>query len=272
MKKTTLLIACMLLSAKMLAQVTPYTTASSLESNFNGTLVTENFDGGFDFPLTCGEAVSSEASDCFDGSVLVEGFEITASQGQIVFLPAGFLPSDNTTPRLGANTGIEYTIISFTGEEDVYAVGHSLHVDNNANFNYRVFNRDEELIYEEAVDFTPYFGVISTTPIGRIEIENVNNAGELIGDLSFGTTTLGLDYNQLRTFTYPNPVNDVLNIQSVAAVASVKVINMLGQVVLSNNVNATTAAINITALTQGNYIVEAAFANGATQTFRIVKK
>jgi len=270
MKKTTLLFTCLLLSFKLAAQVTPYTTAASLEANFTGEFITEDFTGGAEEPAICGTVISSAGSDCFDEGVLAEGFALSASNNaDMVFLPAGFLPSNNPSPMLGANAGVETTILTFTGD-NVFAVGHALYVDSSGDFNYKVYNTNDEIIYNEDVEFSDFYGVVSTTPIGRIEIQSTANGGELIGNLMFGTNTLGLGGSKATQFMYyPNPVNDLLTVQSATAVASLTVVNMLGQVVLQNNAN---AAINLSTITAGSYVVQATFDNGATEAFRIVKK
>ena len=270
MKKTTLLLTGLLLSVKLFAQVTPYTSAASLQNDFTGTIVTEDFTGGATDPAICGNVVSSAGNDCFEAGVLVAGFELSATNdGPIVFLPEGFLPSENETPRLGANAGLEVTVLTFTAD-NVFAVGHSLHVDNSGDFNYTVYDKNDAVIYDEDLAFSGFYGIISTTPIGRIEIKSLADAGELIGDLIMGTNTLSVNNNQAKQFTYyPNPVNDVLTIQSATAITSLKVVNMLGQVVVQNNASTT---ISLSAVNTGSYFVQATFENGTTEAFRVVKK
>ena len=270
MKKTTLVFTCLLLTIKLFAQVTPYTTAASLEAGFTGEFVTEDFTGGSEEPAICGTVISSAGNDCFEEGVLVAGFTLSASNNaEMVFLPAGFLPTENVSPMLGANAGVETTILTFTGD-NVFAVGHALYVDSSGDFNYKVYNTDNEVIYDEDVEFSEFYGVVSSTPIRKIEIQSTANGGELIGDLMFGTNTLGSGGNSKTQFTYsPNPVNDVLTIQSATTVTSLKVTNMLGQVVLQNSA---TATINLSTVSAGSYFVQATFENGATEAFRIFKK
>ncbi|MDA3910616.1 MAG: T9SS type A sorting domain-containing protein [Bacteroidales bacterium] len=70
---------------------------------------------------------------------------------------------------------------------------------------------------------------------------------------------------------YPNPANNVLNIENAQG-AKVSVYNMIGQELLSANVNNNMHAINVSELPEGSYIVR--IANGAeikTQKFNIVR-
>lgn len=86
------------------------------------------------------------------------------------------------------------------------------------------------------------------------------------------TVTLGTnDFNAVQFTYYPNPVNDVLNISAQAAITSVKVYNLLGQELLSKQVNATNAVLDMGNLTSGSYIVNVT-ANNQVKTFRIAKK
>ncbi|KAF2520131.1 T9SS type A sorting domain-containing protein [Flavobacterium salilacus subsp. salilacus] len=273
MKKITLIFTSFILSLKLFAQVTPYTNLDSFQSDFEGELETEAFLTGPNEPAICGMVVSNGGDDCFTAGQVIPGFELSASNDSpIVFLPADFLPSANTTPRLGANSGAEVTIITFTGEEDVYAVGHSLHIDNNDDFNYKVYDKNSNLIYDQTVSYSAFYGVISTEPIGWVEVKNVNDSGELIGDLQFGSLTMSVETAvKDQLVYYPNPVNDILNIRSEKNIVTLKVINVLGQTVLEKNTD-TNSFIDFTALQPGNYFVKATFDDGGIALFRIFRK
>lgn len=54
---------------------------------------------------------------------------------------------------------------------------------------------------------------------------------------------------------YPNPVQDFLNLSYSSEITSVKVVNLLGQVVISRNVGNNSAKIDMSALQAGAYIV-----------------
>ncbi|WP_338378477.1 fibronectin type III domain-containing protein [uncultured Flavobacterium sp.] len=54
---------------------------------------------------------------------------------------------------------------------------------------------------------------------------------------------------------YPNPVNDILNLSYSSEITSVRVINLLGQELISKNVGNTTAQIDMSSLSAGTYIV-----------------
>jgi hypothetical protein len=70
---------------------------------------------------------------------------------------------------------------------------------------------------------------------------------------------------------YPNPVKDVLNLSYVSDITSVAVYNMLGQQVLSKEVNAAETTVDMSALADGAYIVQAAAGN-TVKTLKVIKK
>lgn len=70
---------------------------------------------------------------------------------------------------------------------------------------------------------------------------------------------------------YPNPVDDYLKLSYSSMISSVKIINILGQEVLSKEINNNEASLDLSNLTQGNYIVTLKIEN-YLKTFKIVKQ
>ncbi|CAM3705872.1 fibronectin type III domain-containing protein [Flavobacterium gelidilacus] len=70
---------------------------------------------------------------------------------------------------------------------------------------------------------------------------------------------------------YPNPVVDVLNLSYSSEITSVKVINLLGQEVISRKVNNTTSQIDMTSLTAGAYIVNVTVGD-VVKTIKVIKQ
>jgi hypothetical protein len=70
---------------------------------------------------------------------------------------------------------------------------------------------------------------------------------------------------------YPNPVKDVLNISYTSEISSVRVINMIGQEVISENINATSSQVDMSQLSAGTYIVNVTV-GGAIKTLKVVKQ
>ncbi len=79
------------------------------------------------------------------------------------------------------------------------------------------------------------------------------------------------DINSFDFAFYPNPVKDVLNINSQIELKSVEVFNIIGQkVVISEQVN--NGQVNVSKLTNGTYVVRATFENGQVENFKFIKK
>lgn len=87
-----------------------------------------------------------------------------------------------------------------------------------------------------------------------------------VDDYGFGTTkgTFGLEVAEVLAsdsfdnnsfVAYPNPVKDVFNVSYTSEISSVRVMNLLGQEVLSRDVNATSTQIDMSQLSTGAYIV-----------------
>jgi hypothetical protein len=70
---------------------------------------------------------------------------------------------------------------------------------------------------------------------------------------------------------YPNPVKDVLNLSYSSEINSVKVINLLGQEVISRKVNNTSSQIDMTSLTAGAYIVNVTVGD-VVKTIKVIKQ
>ena len=70
---------------------------------------------------------------------------------------------------------------------------------------------------------------------------------------------------------YPNPVSDILNIEYTDELSNVTVYNLLGQQVLTKNVNANTTQINISELNAGTYLVKVS-SEKVSKTIKVVKR
>ena len=87
-------------------------------------------------------------------------------------------------------------------------------------------------------------------------------ADEVLGNPSFSLEGLEV---------YPNPVVDVLTVSYTDAISEVVVVNMLGQKVLSQKVNADKAEIPVSQLQNGSYILNIYTAKGEFASMKIVK-
>ncbi len=70
---------------------------------------------------------------------------------------------------------------------------------------------------------------------------------------------------------YPNPVKDVLNLEYNSEISSVRVMNLLGQEVISRNINANSTQVDMSQLSAGAYIVNVTVGD-AVKTIKVVKQ
>ncbi|MGV9002873.1 GEVED domain-containing protein [Flavobacterium sp.] len=70
---------------------------------------------------------------------------------------------------------------------------------------------------------------------------------------------------------YPNPVKNVLNLAYIQNISQVEVYNLIGQKIISNSFDATTAEIDMSSYTSGVYLVKVT-SNNTTKTIRVIKE
>ncbi|MCO6148611.1 T9SS type A sorting domain-containing protein [Flavobacterium sp. NRK1] len=87
------------------------------------------------------------------------------------------------------------------------------------------------------------------------------------------TVLLGTESFELKNVVvYPNPATDVLTVEGKDTLTEISVVNLLGQQVMRQSVNANTVQVNVSSLPQATYILQVNAANGATASFKIVKQ
>jgi len=70
---------------------------------------------------------------------------------------------------------------------------------------------------------------------------------------------------------YPNPVKDILNLTSDISITELTIRNLLGQTVQTIKVNSISAAINMSGLVAGHYLVTIERANGEKKVQKLIK-
>jgi hypothetical protein len=86
------------------------------------------------------------------------------------------------------------------------------------------------------------------------------------------TVQLGNDnFDEASFIYYPNPVKAVLNISYSTDITCVTVYNLLGQQILSKELNATAGTVDMSALQDGAYLVNVT-SGGSVEIIKIIKK
>ncbi len=82
--------------------------------------------------------------------------------------------------------------------------------------------------------------------------------------------TAGFDRADLRY--YPNPVQDVLHLSYREKLSSVSVYNLMGQQVMTRTIDTEQAAVDLSQLTPGAYLVRVTADGGSSETLKIIKE
>jgi hypothetical protein len=120
----------------------------------------------------------------------------------------------------------------------------------------------------------PLISLTSQTPGSTIYFrvwEYGNNAFGTFNVSAYDASLSNDTFDNANFVAYPNPVKDVLNLSYSSEMSSANVINLLGQVVLSKELNNTNAQLDLTSLQAGTYLVQVTVDN-QVKTIKIVKQ
>ena len=107
--------------------------------------------------------------------------------------------------------------------------------------------------------------------VGGLDLFSFDPNNEFyIDDVMFGSTASVGDFDVNSFSFYPNPVTDVLNISSKAAVDNVTVYDILGKVVLTAQPGAISPKIDMSGLSAGAYMVQVTIGK-TSKTVKVLK-
>ncbi|MAL60359.1 MAG: hypothetical protein CMC14_09950 [Flavobacteriaceae bacterium] len=222
-------------------------------------LTSEDFSTGPSGINNCGTVISSNGDDCFLPGELEDGFTVTstvdAGGGSTISISPGNV--GNTIHLVGANTFAESTVVNF--DPGVYAAGMDIWNESDPTTTFRVYDALGDLLevytLTNTVSAENFFGILANEPISRVEIEEANGGGDLIGNLEFGDSILNTtEFTQSQIAIYPNPVTTKLNINIVSSVEIEKITlhNILGK---NTGLKLINGSINTSQLSTGVYIL-----------------
>lgn len=220
-----------------------------LKLNSDGDFIWAKSTGGISQDLGRALVIDSAGSiyvtGYFEGTV---DFDPNASEQN--FTSNG--SADIFIQKLDSDGNLEYAQ-TFGGA--LYDLGYSIALDNLDN----LYLTGE---YRDVVDFDPSSSVF-----------NMTSNGDLDGFvLKLSQTGLGIEENNfLKTIEiYPNPVNDILNINTKQSINNITIYNLIGQSVASYK-DLTNNKIDVSLFSKGLYILNAEI-NGAIQSIKFVKE
>ena len=265
-----------------LAVVETFTDRASFQTAFTDncggeTLTMEDFGalpGGI---TTCGPLVSSAGdAGCFAAGDLVDGFTITTDlsngDGNIVGITSGSI--GNSIDLVGANDFVEETIITFS--TPTAALGVDIWFNSETDTRVDVMDTGGALIESFTVvgivGVENFFGFYSDEPVGSVQLAQINDGGELIGNMEFGNcTVLNVTENLLSQVSiFPNPTasNITINTPAGITIKTAVLYDVLGKLVNNTIKN---SQMDLSSLSRGVYLLSVE-TDAGTLTKKIVKQ
>lgn len=125
-----------------------------------------------------------------------------------------------------------------------------------------------------------YWAITTGNSVGNPSIINVDSDWGVFDSSFDGLYTwygdcspvLGVADNEITQFSaYPNPTNNILYLESVQNIESATLYNLLGQTVLTKDVNDSYTELNLSGLEMGTYILQTTI-NGQVVTQKVLKQ
>ncbi|TCO09749.1 T9SS type A sorting domain-containing protein [Natronoflexus pectinivorans] len=228
------------------------------------------------------EGIITTQYDLYDGIKDIVG-TLSVFQDMLQLIPAKNTPEANSvnnsiTPEVvtledltSAHQGMLVTILKATidpagdetfAEPETYSIS-----DDSGSGSLRVYANDLDFIGEAiptaAQDITGVihqrFAVLRLVPRFAADITP--------------SSTVNIPLNETGSFSiFPNPVKDVLSINSAEAIRLVEVYNAVGSLVLSSAKNATDVTLNMSNLPGGIYLVKLTYTDGTIAVQKVVKQ
>jgi hypothetical protein len=157
----------------------------------------------------------------------------------------------NGTASITDDAGAEIGTFQYT-DNDWFDVSH-------------VINLDTDEITMSVNGTEVYTGAFySTGKLNGIDFWSIDDANAYyIDDVSMTEGAVGVEEadSNLEISVYPNPINDILNLNASENITNVTVYDMLGKVVKNIDFNALTLSVNTADLASGSYMVKVAMGN-----------
>lgn len=245
-------------------------------------LTFEDFEGGPNEDFEgCGTAISSEGGICFPQGEIQEGVIFTnsgASSGaNMIFINSGdFFGTAN--PGVSSDNFISSTHVVFTEETPVTSIAFDLYSPiGDGAIDMRIFGVDSGLMDTftfNASSNAQFVGFMSDEPLERIELQNLDGVLiETVAQFYFGDCNEALstaEFSMEILDVFPNPAKKELSISANSIIDTVSIFNLLGQKVLTYDVDSITPTVDISSLSKGAYILQVT-SNNTQQHITILK-
>ncbi|WP_339622506.1 T9SS type A sorting domain-containing protein [uncultured Winogradskyella sp.] len=232
---------------------------------------------GADITVCIYELAAPANNDCSDAIVIAESDDMGSN------MVSGDLTASLYSPELAAcTTSTSYEAIWYSYTASVTGQHNFVFNDIGSSVRYAVYDTGDcasmatasllpgqENCTSNDENFSAELTNGETYLISVFAFSATNTDFELFiyRDPSLGVVTS--DFDQFRF--YPNPVENILNIEANNSISNVSVYNMIGQKVKELAPNELNATLDMNELNQGVYFVSVTI-NDAQQTFKVIKK
>jgi hypothetical protein len=131
--------------------------------------------------------------------------------------------------------------------------------------------RDDNMINSELVTETTYVDEDLSASTYVYYVKAVYDEGESGPSNSVTVVITGINELERTVSIYPNPANNVVNINSDTQLKTVRIVNYTGQVVYTENVSGNTLSINTSDLATGIYVLQFESESGWTSQKLIIE-
>lgn len=173
-----------------------------------------------------------------------------------------YFNQDNANPGVGVDLAND--TVTFNFPHDTWF---TVTIDFNLDLGvptYQIF------IDGTPIDPTPYSFQDDAT-LGAIDFFSASATHSAYYDDFLFDNSLSVEEFSLDSFSvYPNPVNDILNINSRANVNSITIYNVLGKTILESTPNKISPSIDMSALPSGIYLVKVVIGENS-KTIKVIK-
>jgi len=230
----------------------------------------EDFEGGM-FPPTCWNLISLN-ENTWEGYTDDGGnnwayvtYAQTLQDEKLITKSINF--SNETNVTLTFDFMASYTYITSTDVNEQYNLLIYASTDNGNTFSSTpVYNmRDDQGVFTswEQTTATVDLSSLAGQPNVQLMFNYYGTYGaELLIDNIHIEGGVGINDNDNNVSIYPNPANNVINVNASSNINTVEVFNMMGQKVAAFDANNTTANINVSALANGIYTMRITTENG----------
>ena len=126
-----------------------------------------------------------------------------------------------------------------------------------------------DAVFSESVDISSFAGGNVVLVIRHYNCTDMNL---FVVDNFSVDQVLSIAENTITAEVYPNPANDVLNVTTSGKADRVSILSLDGKVVSSQEMNGTSATVNVAGLNSGAYIYEVTAADGSAVRNTFMKK